>query len=558
MGSLRNRFFLQSSIPILAVCAAVVTGGLFYVNAYYEKDAISQKNNEVQNVSRAINDWLIARTSEIIQLSRAPAFQGGDVPALLEYLREWRSHLAFIYSEAFFIRPDGAYWSSSGGSGKLRDSGFLAQFEEDTPRYFSIGPVPGEPIFLSSVVAAVPIYVGPRIAGVMVGVIPFEVVNRMIGFFTFSGFSSYMLVDQSGRIIAHSDVSLPGKTEREVYGRDFSTSTRYGEKQVFVNVLKTTWKFVTFEPRAVLFAPIRRINGLIGLTFSIVILILFGVAFTTVSRIVRPIAKLIEGVERIMAGDFSQHVSIDTRDEMRTLADSFNRLCDRMIRMRTDDRFAFLGHISARMAHEMRKPLHIIQLAAHSMSSPERFNVKYTDMIIKEVENADRFLTEILHFAKPDMLNLQSYPLPALWEKILQKYRLVADDMRIELEYRQVNPIPVFYIDILKLEQAFSNLLDNAFEATDSARRADGDGHLVLVEQEHIPEKGVAVRIIDSGSGFDESAIDRLFEPYFTTKEGGTGLGLSIAYRILSAHGATIGLKNTPESHGMVEMLFPI
>ena len=536
----------------------MVTGGLFYVNAYYEEQAVSQKNNEVQNVSRAINDWLIARTSEIIQLSRVPSFQGADVGALPAYLGEWRSHLAFIYSEAFFIRPDGEYLSSSGGSGKLQEAGFMAQFMADTPRYYSIGPVTGEPAFLSSVVVAIPIYRGSRVAGVMAGVIPFEVVNRMIGFFTFSGFSSYMLVDQSGRIIAHSVGSLSGKTEREVYGRDFSTSTRYGDKQVFVNVLKTTWKFVTFEPRAVLLAPMGRINGLVGLTFSIVVLIMFAVAFTTTSRIVRPIARLTEGVEQIMAGDFSTHVSIDTHDEMRTLAESFNRLCDRMIRLRTDDRFAFLGHISARMAHEMRKPLHIIQLATHSMSSTERYSAKHTDMILKEVENADRFLTEILHFARPDILNLQCYPLPALWEKIFQKYKLVADDVRIGLEYRQVNQIPVFYIDILKLEQVFCNLLDNAFEAIDSVRGADGDGHLVMVEQEHLHKKGVMVRIMDSGPGFDESALDRRFEPYFTTKEGGTGLGLSIAYRILSAHGATISLKNTPESHGLVEILFPI
>ena len=96
--------------------------------------------------------------------------------------------------------------------------------------------------------------------------------------------------------------------------------------------------------------------------------ILLLVSYTTTSRIVRPIFRLTEGVERIMSGDYRQHIHIDTSDEMKTLAGSFNRLSDRMIQIRNDDRFIFLGHFAARMAHEMRKPLHIIRLAALAVS----------------------------------------------------------------------------------------------------------------------------------------------------------------------------------------------
>jgi signal transduction histidine kinase len=259
-----------------------------------------------------------------------------------------------------------------------------------------------------------------------------------------------------------------------------------------------------------------------------------------------------------MSGDYRQHVKIETHDEMKTLADSFNRLSDRMIQIRTDDRFVFLGHISARMAHEMRKPLHVIHLAAQSMSGRREFSGKYTQLILKEVENADRFLKEILNFARPDMLNLQKYSLPVLWDKIGQKYRLVAEDLEVSLECRQKNEIPEFYIDVLRLEEAFSNLLDNAFEAVRSTGSAVQNGHSVIVEQEYLPEKGVQVSITDTGPGFDEKKVDRMFEPYFTTKEDGTGLGLSIAYRIITAHGAKIDLKNSPDGHGRVEVLFPL
>jgi len=307
-----------------------------------------------------------------------------------------------------------------------------------------------------------------------------------------------------------------------------------------------------------LLAPISRTNTLAVFFFIGIVAVLLVVSYTTTSRIVRPILKLTEGVERIMAGDYRQHVKIETRDEMKSLADSFNRLSDRMVQIRTDDRFLFLGHIAARMAHEMRKPLHVIHLAAQSMSGKRKFSEKHTQLVLKEVENADRFLKEILNFAKPDMLNLQKYSLPALWEKINQKYRLVAEDLEVSLECRQNNQIPEFYVDILRLEEAFSNLLDNAFEAIRCTDFLERNGHRVLVEQEYLPGKGVLVSITDTGPGFDEAKLDRMFEPYFTTKSDGTGLGLSIAYRIITAHGAKIDLKNTPSGHGRVEVLFPV
>ncbi len=558
MKKLRTRFFLHTFIPTVTVYAAVMVGGLIYANRYYEEQAVRQKAGEVQNVSRAVNDWLISRTSEIIQLSRTPTVQRGQVEPIRKYLTDWKSRLTFIYRDLYFIQLDGNYWTASGRRGTLTSRVFLTRFTEKIPRFFYMGPVLGEPIFTDAVVMAVPIIRGSEILGILAGVIPVQVVKRMLGFFTVSEFDSFMLVDQYERIIAHSDEGLSGKTELEIYGREFTRFTQYKDRMVFVNVLKTTWKLVTFQSRNVLLAPIRRINSLVLIFFFVVIGILIAVSYTTTSRIVRPLIKLTEGVERIMAGDYRQHIHIDTQDEMNTLAESFNRLSDRMIQMRTDDRFIFLGHIAARMAHEMRKPLHIIHLAAQSMNSKKKFSVKHTDIILKEVENADRFLKQILRFARTDMLNLQKYSLPVLLKKVIQKYRLIADDLDIILECIQTNTIPPFYLDILKIEEAFSNLLDNAFEAIDCLGGRDPNNRCVLVEQETLQDRVVLVSITDSGPGFEEDKMDRLLEPYFTTKENGTGLGLSIAYRIFSAHGAKIDLKNTWEGHGRVEILFPL
>jgi hypothetical protein len=184
MKKLRTRFFLSSFIPIVIIYAAVVLSGLFYVNRYYEELAVTQKSNEVQNVSRAVNDWLITRTSEIIQLSRTPTVQSLDLEAIREYLGDWRSSLSFIYREICFVALSGSYWNTGGQQGVLENTVFLSSFAGEIPKYFYMGPVIGEPCFVDAVVVAVPIYDGPEILAILAGVIPYSVIDRMIGFFT--------------------------------------------------------------------------------------------------------------------------------------------------------------------------------------------------------------------------------------------------------------------------------------------------------------------------------------------------------------------------------------
>ena len=86
MKKLRTRFFLHSIIPTVVIYAVVVISGLIYVNRYYEREAITQKNSDVENISRAVNDWLIARISEVLQLSRIPSFQSGNEREIRRYL----------------------------------------------------------------------------------------------------------------------------------------------------------------------------------------------------------------------------------------------------------------------------------------------------------------------------------------------------------------------------------------------------------------------------------------------------------------------------------------
>jgi signal transduction histidine kinase len=193
------------------------------------------------------------------------------------------------------------------------------------------------------------------------------------------------------------------------------------------------------------------------------------------------------------------------------------------------------------------------------MKSKGVFSQKHVQMIIAEIENADRFISEILNFGRPEQLNLTEYSLAELTEKVLAQHELVMEEEGIELEAEIDSDVPNLYVDPVKMEQVISNLLQNAVEAT----KEDGGKPWVHVAVKALDGSttlgaaGVELSITDGGPGFDEETRERAMDPYFTSKDSGTGLGLSISYRILTAHGATLSLENTPDGTGRVRVRFP-
>ncbi len=478
----------------------------------------------------------------------------GDLEHLLPFLKEERKRLSFVYNNLFYILPDGRYWSTEGGTGSMEPPRFISDFSQKNKLFFYDGPFIEHDHFSNSVLVAVPIIENGSLISALAATIPLPTFKRMIGYFTMEEFEKFMLVNPQSIIIVHSDLDLTGKSERGEYGKIFTSSTRSGDSMVFVSVLRTTWKLVAFVPVDILLKPIKQINRLIVVFFFGVVLLILFVSLALAARITLPIQKLTAGVHRIMEGDYNQKILLNTNDELNALAKAFNRLSERLIRLRTDDRFVFLGHLSARVAHEVRKPLHIIQLAVQAMQNQGNPDEKHLRMIQNEVENADTFVNEILNFARPEKLSLTRYSLIDLLDKIIKKYQLLLEEKDIKLNFEHNGNIHPFYFDIIKLEAAFSNLMENAIESVENLY----DNRTITIRISQNKGYGIAVELIDSGQGFDDKVIDKILDPYFTTKSDGTGLGLSISYRILNAHGASMKLENTSDHHARVKIFFPV
>jgi signal transduction histidine kinase len=214
-----------------------------------------------------------------------------------------------------------------------------------------------------------------------------------------------------------------------------------------------------------------------------------------------------------------------------------NRLLER------SNRLAALGEMAAGLAHEIRNPLGGIQLYA-SMLSQDLAGREEPLRIVKKisagVNRLEALVGQVLQFTREIAINPQPVDLAAVIEQAVDYAETTMRQRNVQCQVQGPDSLAVI-ADPLLLGQAVLNLLLNGAEAT------EGGGRL-LIEFDAASEASGArqFRLIvrDSGAGIPPQILDRIFNPFFTTKEAGTGLGLAIVHRIIEAHDGTITASN--------------
>lgn len=230
-------------------------------------------------------------------------------------------------------------------------------------------------------------------------------------------------------------------------------------------------------------------------------------------------------------------------------------------RARDARRLAEIGAMTGGLAHEIKNPLSTIGLnaqllseAIHETALPADQKsrlVRRIDALRREAERLRDILTDFLRFAGSVHLELKPADLNAVVDEMVEFFlpQAEAAGVRVRLELAD-RPIPVD-LDATHFKQALLNLLLNATQAMQTpAPDADSPRTRELIlrtEQRKAPEGAVAsLHVIDTGPGIPEDKIERIFEPYFTTKSGGTGLGLPTSRRLIEEHRGTIDVHSAP------------
>lgn len=256
------------------------------------------------------------------------------------------------------------------------------------------------------------------------------------------------------------------------------------------------------------------------------------------------------------------------RELAERLADTNRRLEQAQAEARRSERLAALGQLSAGLAHEIRNPLGVIkgsaEMLTQKLQASDELARELAGYISTEVNRLGALVTEFLDFARP--LHAQVHPadLIVLLDRVL---KIVADrfaakaepgkSVRVERHY--ANGLPLVPLDESLCEQAFLNLVQNAYEAMQD--NDAGHGGTLRVEVQLAVQnarEGVELRFIDSGPGVSEELREEIFNPFVTTKKTGVGLGLSIVSKIVDGHQGSIHVENVPEGGAVFTLFFPL
>ena len=212
-------------------------------------------------------------------------------------------------------------------------------------------------------------------------------------------------------------------------------------------------------------------------------------------------------------------------------------------KIRDQERLSAVGEMATGMAHEIRNPLGAIKSAAQLLTpdTQDSDSDAMLQIIIDEANRLDMVLSDFLLFARPSQADLGEVDIVELIERINKLVEAELTNTQLSLKTTGKIPIVLGHRD--QLHQVCLNLLRNAIQASNEAA-AEVEVHVELVRERvlNTERQRVQVTFIDKGPGIPQSDLNKLFVPFFTTKQSGTGLGLAISQRILAHHGTKINV----------------
>ena len=273
------------------------------------------------------------------------------------------------------------------------------------------------------------------------------------------------------------------------------------------------------------------------------------------AKVSRPIEQLARAAEQVAAGNWETHVPETSRDEVGQLAHSFNHMTAELVSQRErlvqTERVAAWRELARRLAHELKNPLFPLQLTVENLIraralDPDEFDEVFresTNTLGMEIANLKTIIGRFSDFSKMPKPELEHIDAKDVIGRVRSLYETTGataapdqQPIRFEIDLSH-EPMPL-RVDPELLHRALSNLVLNAIDAL-----PDG-GTLTLAAKplgSHIE-----IRVSDTGSGLTPEECERLFTPYYTTKQHGTGLGLAIVQSVISDHNGSITVESHP------------
>ena len=311
---------------------------------------------------------------------------------------------------------------------------------------------------------------------------------------------------------------------------------------------------------------------------GVLLAVMIGLTVFVLQRqVLRPLAHLAEGIQRLGRGEPGVTLAVTRRDELGQVAQQFNEMVERLQdarrrllaeteralaleqQARQAGALAVAGKLAVALAHEVGTPLNIISARAEfilrgaAKDDPDREDL---EAIVGQIDRISRIITTLLDAVRPQAPKLEPTPVAPIMRELWPLFELAARQRSVLLVQQLDEALPLVSADVSQLQQVLINLVVNALEATPaagcvtvSARGAARDGRA-----------GVALAVADTGSGITPELHARIFEAFFSTKPRGqgTGLGLAISRDIVRAHRGDIQLESQPGAGSTFTVWLPV
>jgi signal transduction histidine kinase len=300
--------------------------------------------------------------------------------------------------------------------------------------------------------------------------------------------------------------------------------------------------------RAEIQSRVRSLN-LMALVAMPLVLMLGGVLIYVLLR------QVLGPIRQLAVGEGTRDGDPLVVDEVKALSRRVHSLMEDVDQTQTElqlsrehllqsEKLAMVGKLAAGVAHTIRNPLTSVKMRLFSMersldlSPPQKEDF---EVISEEIRHIDTIVRNFLEFSRPPKLKIQKVSPSDIVDMALQLMRHRLESYGVTVELQRQRPLSKIEADPEQLKEVLVNLIVNACEAM-------GEGGVIKIsEDEGFADtlgRVVVLRLIDNGPGIPESIREKVFQPFFSTKEEGTGLGLSIAARIIEDHKGCLNVKS--------------
>jgi two-component system, NtrC family, sensor kinase len=415
-------------------------------------------------------------------------------------------------------------------------------------------------------------HAGPPVA-YLVGKLSLEELWRVVDRVRVGGRGYAVLIDETGRLIAHGDPGMRSSVARgdalrwhplihPKAGAALAGVERYRTEDgiemlgVARPVGALGWRIIVEQRAVEAFALSTRLERflvmtvLAGLALTLFIAIVWGRSF------VRPLDALMRATRSLSEGRLQERVAIEGRDEFTELGRAFNSMADRLVALQAEavrqERQATFGRIAAGLVHDLAHPIQNIgnncRLMLQLYEDPQ-YRQDFRRMIDREFPAIRRLLEDLRNLARPIPLERFPVDVARLLQETAERINPIAAQAGLAIAVTPPATALAIEGDLFALGRVLQNLLQNALQATPP------NGRIWLATRE--VDGRAVIEIGDTGCGIAPERLPHVFDDYVTTKRRGLGLGLAISRRIVEQLGGTIAVTSEVGKGSVFTLSFP-